>query len=315
LSQPTAILFPGQGSQFVGMGKSLFEGSAVAREVFETADQILGLPLSLLCFEGPGEELNDTANAQPAIFTVAYACWKALRAVHGPLEAAFLAGHSLGEYTALVAAGCFSFEEGLRLVRLRGTAMKAGGEKQPGGMAAILKLKAEAVETLCREAQQHTGGTICIANYNCPGQIVVSGDRETLDRAMHLAREQKGRGVPLAVSVAAHSSFMEPAVEEMREALSALPIEAARIPVVGNVSARPLETPEQVRRELLAQLTSPVRWAQTIEFIHSRGVGRFVEIGPGKVLSGLVRRTVPQAELRSIGELDDLETWQDGREA
>ncbi|MGQ9584648.1 MAG: ACP S-malonyltransferase [Anaerolineae bacterium] len=310
MNQPLAMLFPGQGSQFVGMGKSLFESAPAAREIFQRADQTLGFPLTKLCFEGPEEVLNDTVNTQPAIFTASCACWEAMQALHGPLQACFLAGHSLGEYTALVAAGCFSFEDGLRLVRLRGQAMKAAGERLRGGMAAVLKLAAEAVETLCREATARIGGIVQIANDNCPGQVVISGDQETLDGAMQLAREQGGRVVPLAVSVAAHSPLMESAVETMREALESLHIGPARLPVIGNVSAELLSTPAQIRQELLAQLTSPVRWTQTIERIRSEGGNRFVEVGPGKVLAGLVRRIAPQAEAQNVGEWPELLAWQ-----
>lgn len=302
----TAALFPGQGSQFVGMGRSLYQASPVAREVFRKAEEVLEFPLLRLCFEGPEEELRDTANAQPAIFVASYAAWKALESVYGPLQPGWAAGHSLGEYTALAVAGCFSFEDGARLVRLRGLAMREAGAEPPGGMAAVLKLEDGAVEALCREAAAETGGVVQVANYNCPGQVVISGDRATLERAMRLARERGGRVVPLRVSVATHSRYMEPAVAAMREALAALDLQAPRVPVVGNVRAMPLRTADEVRQELLAQLTSPVRWTQSVQYLQEQGVRAFVEVGPGNVLTGLVRRIVPGATVRNVGEWEHV---------
>lgn len=309
MNQATAVLFPGQGSQCVGMGRTLYEGQDQAREIFREAEQILGFPLSRLCFEGPAEELNDTVNAQPAIFTVSYACWQALQAGPRPVKPRFLAGHSLGEYTALAAAGCFSFEEGLRLVRRRGLAMKAAGAKTPGGMAALLKLEATLAAAICRQAEEETGGTVCLANDNCPGQVVIAGDATALARAVELARAERGRVVPLAVSVASHSPLMEPAVQAMRAALDALPLREPQVPVVGNVTARPLETAGAVREELLAQLTSPVQWTRTVLWMRSQGVQRYLEVGPGNVLTGLVRRIVPDAELHNVGGQEDLSAW------
>jgi [acyl-carrier-protein] S-malonyltransferase len=309
LDASTAILFPGQGSQRVGMGRSLYEASAAAREAFDEAEEVLGFPLARLCFEGPEEDLQDTANAQPALFVASFAAWRALEALHGPLHPGWAAGHSLGEYTALAVAGCFPFAEGVRLVRVRGLAMKAAGEEPPGGMAAILKLEDEAVEALCQEAASLTGGVVQVANYNCPGQVVISGDLPTLERATQLARERGGRVVPLRVSVATHSAYMRGAVEALREALALVDLRPPRIPVVGNVQARPLETADEVRQELLAQLTSPVRWTQTVQYLEAQGVSSFVEVGPGNVLAGLVRRIAPQAAVRTVGEWQEVQDW------
>lgn len=305
----TAVLFPGQGSQRVGMGKSLYQASVAAREVFDEAEEVLGFPLARLCFEGPEEELNDTANAQPALFVASFAVWRALEALHGPLRPGWAAGHSLGEYTALAVAGCFPFGEGVRLVRLRGLAMKAAGEETPGGMAAVLKLEDEVVEALCQEAATLTGGVVQVANYNCPGQVVISGDRPTVERASELARERRGRVVPLRVSVATHSPYMQGAVEALREALASVEVQSLRIPVIGNVAARPLRTADEVRQELLAQLTSPVRWTQTVQYLEAQGVSAFVEVGPGDVLTGLARRIAPRAVVRNVGEWEEVQAW------
>ncbi|MGQ9568935.1 MAG: ACP S-malonyltransferase [Anaerolineae bacterium] len=305
----TAILFPGQGSQRVGMGRSLYEASTAAREVFDEAEEVLGFPLARLCFEGPEGELQDTANAQPALFTASFAAWRALEALHGPLHPGWAAGHSLGEYTALAVAGCFPFAEGARLVRLRGLAMKAAGAEPPGGMAAILKLEDGEVEALCQEAAGLTGGVVQVANYNCPGQVVISGDLPTLERAAQLARERGGRVIPLRVSVATHSAYMKGAVEALRGAVASLEIQPPRIPVIGNVRARPLQTADEVRQELLAQLTSPVRWTQTIQYLEAQGVSTYVEVGPGNVLTGLVRRIAPQAAVHNVGEWEEVQGW------
>ncbi len=187
--------------------------------------------------------------------------------------------------------------------------MKTAGEDPPGGMAAILKLEDEAVEALCREAATLTGGVVQVANYNCPGQVVISGDRPSLEQASALAREQGGRVIPLRVSVATHSAYMQGAVEALREALASVEVQPPRIPVVGNVTAGPLRTADEVRQELLAQLTSPVRWTQTVQYLAAQGVLAFVEVGPGNVLAGLVRRIAPQAAVRNVGEWEEVLAW------
>jgi len=311
--RPIAFVFPGQGSQYVGMGRDLYEAYPEARAVFDEANEILGFSLSKLCFEGPAEELNDTINTQPAIFTMSVACLKALNPLFSlnPLSSPnplFVAGHSLGEYTALVAAGALDFADGLKLVRERGRLMKEAGEKNPGGMAAIIGLDAGTLEGICQEASG-----VQIANYNSPGQIVISGHREALERAMGLARERGAkRVIPLAVSIAAHSPLMRPAAEEFRRAVETTPFRRARIPLVANVTARPIVEPEEVREELVTQLTSPVRWVESVERMIEGGVDTFVEIGPKSVLTGLIRRIDRSVRTVNVGDAAGVEVIEFG---
>lgn len=283
-----ALLFPGQGSQTVGMGRDVYEASPAARRLFDEADRILGFALSRLCFEGPEEILTRTENAQPAIFVTSLACLAAAREAGGlriPDGVRFMAGHSLGEYTALVAAGALDFEAGLKLVRERGRLMQAASEAVPSGMAAVLGLGEAALAEICAE----TG--VEIANYNGPGQIIISGPRPALERAAELARQRGARRViPLNVSGAFHSRVMAPAAEGLRPLVDATEFRPARVPVIANVTARPIVTPEEIRAELREQILRPVRWHQSMEYIIGQGVRRFVELGPGRVLTGLLRR-------------------------
>jgi len=296
-----AFVFPGQGSQYVGMGRDLYEAYPEARAIFDQADEILGFPLSELCFEGPAEKLNDTINTQPAIFTMSVACLRALNPSLS-LDPLFVAGHSLGEYTALVAAEALTFADGLKLVRERGRLMKEAGKKNPGGMAAIIGLDARTVERICQEASG-----VQIANYNSPGQIVISGHREALEQAMGLARERGAkRVIPLAVSIAAHSPLMRPAAQEFRRAVEATSLRRARIPVVANVTAEPTTEPEEIREALVRQLTSPVRWVESVERMIEGGVDTFVEIGPKSVLTGLIRRIDKGVQTFSISDSDSI---------
>ncbi|MFQ3662534.1 MAG: ACP S-malonyltransferase [Chloroflexaceae bacterium] len=285
-----AVLFPGQGSQFVGMGKALAAAAPVAAAVFAEADAILNLELSALCFNGPELELNDTANAQPAIFVASVAAWKTLREATATPPAA-VAGHSLGLYAALVAAGALQFADALRLVRARGLAMKAAGELAPGGMMAVLGQSRATVSQLCARAAQVTDAVITIANDNCPGQIVVAGDRRALEVFAALVQEQPGAlpPTPLKVSVAPHTPLMQPALGSFLEVLAATPIEEPAIPVLGNVSADWLASAEAVRQELSEQLTREVRWADSMRRLVETGITTVVEVGPGKVLTGLMR--------------------------
>jgi [acyl-carrier-protein] S-malonyltransferase len=272
------------------MGQSLYEASPAARAVFDQADELLGFPLSDLCFHGPEEALTDTANQQPALLTTSLATLAAMRA-QGWAEPEYAAGHSLGEFSALVAAGALPFPDGLALVRRRGELMKAAGERAPGGMAAILGLEAAAVQALCAQAASESGRPLQIANDNCPGQLVISGDREALEQAMALAEAAGARKVVrLPVSIAAHSELMRPAAEEFAGAVDEAPLARPRFPVVGNVSASPLETAEQIRAELKAQLTSAVRWTESMQALVAAGVDAVVEVGPGDVLLGLMKR-------------------------
>lgn len=303
----TALLFPGQGSQEVGMGRDLASAYPAARQLFDEADDLLSFSLSSLCFDGPTEELNDTANTQPALFVTSLAALRALEAEGGPLKPAAVAGHSLGELTALVAAGAMGFEDGLRLVRERGRLMKEAGQRSPGGMAAVLKMGDQDVEDACRQASDETGRPVQIANYNSPGQVVVSGDEQALNRAIELLKEKGGRRIiRLAVSIAAHSPLMASVVEEFRAAVEATPFDVPEAPIVGNVSAGPLRTVADVRGELAAQLTCPVRWTDSMRWMIDQGVDQFVEVGPKDVLTKLVSRIEPSARATTAGNVTSV---------
>ncbi len=285
----TAFIFPGQGSQTVGMGKALAEAEPLARETFAEADEILGFPLSHLMWEGPAEELNDTRNTQPALVVHSIAALRVLQSRLPGFQPAFMAGHSLGELSALIAAGSMPFAEGLRLTRARGEAMHAAGGGQ-GGMAAILGLDIPTLEAICAEAST-ADARVEIANDNCPGQVVLSGHKAALARAMELAQAQGARRVvPLTVSVAAHSYLMAPAQDAFNQAIAATPISAPAVPVIGNIHAQPLHTADDVRADLSAQLTHRVRWTESVRYMLAHGVNTFVEIGTGNVLTGLVKR-------------------------
>lgn len=301
----TALIFPGQGSQDVGMGRDVAEAYPEARRLYQQADDVLGLALSELCFQGPRELLDETANTQPALFVTSLALVEALKAEGKLPAAAMVAGHSLGELTALVAGGAMSFEEGLRLVRERGRLMKLAGEQSPGGMAAVLKMDDADVEQACKEAAAETSRPVQIANYNSPGQVVISGDAQALERAIELLRQRGGkRIVPLAVSIAAHSPLMAGVVREYRAAVDATGFCLPVIPVVANISARPLLTVDEIRDELAGQFTWPVRWTASVQWMVEQGVSKFVEIGPKEVLAGLVRRIDGSVEAQSVGSLE-----------
>lgn len=296
-----ALVFPGQGSQYVGMGRDLVEGSPEARELFDRADQILGFPLSRLCLEGPEEDLRQTMNTQPAIFLHSMVLARLLQNV----DAQMAAGHSLGEYAALVWSGALSFDDGLRLVRLRGELMQQAGAEQPGTMAAVIGLNSESVEAVCSEASAE--GVVQAANFNSPGQVVVSGSRAGVRRAMELARQRGARLTKeLPVSGAFHSPLMASAREGLAQALERVSIRKARVPVYANVTAEPVQDSEQIRDLLVRQLTSPVRWQETVQNMRRDGATVFIEIGPGNVLQGLVRRIVPDAEVRGVEKLVDV---------
>ncbi len=304
-----AFVFPGQGSQYVGMGKEAFEAYPEAAGVFSLADEILGFPLSRLCFEGPEEALNDTLNTQPAIFVVSLALWEALRKRMGLDNVLFTAGHSLGEYTALAASGAMDFEEGLKLVRTRARLMKEAGEKNRGGMVAVIGADPKKLEEICLEISASTGLCLKVANHNSPEQYVLAGAREALDRALLALKALGVRAIPLRVSGAFHTELMAPAQDGLREALSEVNFRPASPPVVANTSARPIREPEEIREELATQLTRPVLWKESVEFMARSGVEAFVEIGPGKVLTGLIKRTIPEARAFNIGKPQDLEEF------
>jgi len=303
-----AWIFPGQGSQKVGGGRDLYEASPAARRAFQRADAALGFPLSDLCFHGPENILRQTINAQPAIMAVSLACLEAAReACLLTDEPAFVAGHSLGEYTALVAAGALDVEDGLRLVRERGRLMQMAGEERPGTMAAILGLDEETAAALCRE----TGAQVC--NLNAPGQIVIGGTLAAVEAALDLARQRGARrAIPLNVSGAFHTDLMTHAVRGMARALEGVTLRDPQILILANGSARPLTSAGQVRDELLFQLDHPVQWQRSVEYMANAGVDTFIELGPGQVLSGLVSRIVPGARLLSIDGVAAIEAARAG---
>jgi len=297
----TAILFPGQGSQYVGMGRDWYEGDPEARELFDGANEILGFDLRKICFEGPEEELRQTRNTQPAIFVHGVLVAK----LSHHLDASAAAGHSLGEYTAVVAAGAMGFEDGLRLVRLRGELMQEAGETRKGTMAAIVGLPVADLEDVCREAS--ASGIVQPANFNSPGQIVVSGEVSGVRKAMELAKQRGAKlAKELVVSGAFHSPLMESAKQGLKDALERATIRDAGIPVYANVTAEPVREGSAIRDLLFRQLTSPVRWEQTIENMVRDGLDTFCEMGPGKVLQGLTRRTKDGVQVLGIDKYADL---------
>jgi [acyl-carrier-protein] S-malonyltransferase len=298
-----AYLFPGQGSQFVGMGHNLYTDVSSARAVFEQADDVLGIGLTQLCLEGPEEQLNDTYNTQPAILATSVAALRALEET-GAGSPAYVAGHSLGEFSALVAAGVLTLKDGLRVVRERGRLMKQAGDENPGGMAAVIALDRDTVSQACTTAQTETGEYVGIANDNCPGQIVISGTVNALERAMTLTQEAGAKIVKrLAVSIGAHSPLMAEASAEFRRVLDATSFETPSVPVVTNATAGPLTEPEEIREAVAKQLTSPVHWTDSMRWLLGQGVIRFVEVGPKDVLCGLMKRIDRKAERLTTEQL------------
>jgi [acyl-carrier-protein] S-malonyltransferase len=292
------------------MGRDLVADSPAAQAVFATADATLGFPLSKLCFSGPQATLDDTYNVQPAILTTSIAVLRALgeaaeaRGVTLPIPA-FCAGHSLGEYSALVAAEALEFSDAVRLVRERGRLMKRAGEAAPGAMAALIGADDATAEKMVAQLPG-----VQIANYNSPGQVVLSGSSEGIAQAPDVGRAFGVRRViPLAVTVAAHSKLMASAVDEYRQAVLATPIRIPSIPVIGNVHAQPLTSVDAIQTELVDQLTSSVRWTATVEYLVAQGVRQFVELGPGNVLTGLVRRITKDAHARPLGAPDDIQAY------
>lgn len=301
-----AYVFPGQGAQKVGMGKDLHDSFASARRVFQEADSALGFSLSRLCFEGPADELKQTVNAQPAVMVVSLACLAAAREALGSSLTApsFVAGHSLGEYTALVASGALALDDGVNLVRERGRLMQQAGLEPPGGMMAALGMDMALLEAACRQSGAE------IANINCPGQVVISGSREDLEKAVKAAQAAGGKKfLPLEVSGAFHSRWMRPAYDGLKQAMERCHLGALTAPLVGNVGAGELRSPGEVRQELLSQLCGCVQWQRSVEHMASSGVTEFIELGPGKVLTGLVKRTVENAVTRNIGCCADISGW------
>ena len=298
-----AYVFPGQGSQSVGMGLDLYNAYASARGVFDQADASLGFPLSRLCFEGPEEELTKTHNVQPAILVVSVACLKALEeaGVADRPSPAFVAGHSLGEYTALVAAGVLSLSDAVLLVRERGRLMYEAGLKNPGTMLAVIGLDEEAVREVCIE----TGAEI--SNVNCPGQIVISGATQAVTEAGKLAKARGARAlIPLKVSGAFHSALMEPVIAEFSKIVSSFRFRPPSAPVVSNITAQPLADVDSIKEELVKQLRNCIQWQGSVEYMVNSGVTTFYEIGPGKVLTGLIRRINSELQTFNVSGIEGI---------
>lgn len=332
MSERIAFVFPGQGSQAVGMGADVYRASPAARRVFAIADEAIGFPLSQLCFEGPEEQLRETIDTQPAIVATSLALLAAIQeaagapAVHdgepslsGPLRPAYVAGHSVGEYAAVAAAGALDIAGTLRLVRERGRLMHQEGQACESGMAAVLGMDASALEAVCAEATSqsltapgiagsHPGaGHVVVANDNAPGQIVISGARHALDLAMNMARERGAkRVVPLAVSGAFHSPVMAPASSGLAAAVDAASLHDAQVPVVANITAEPITLAGDVRSELAQQIAAPVQWTRSITYLAEQGVTTFVEFGAGQVLAGLIKRIVKGTTILSVGSEADV---------
>ena len=305
-----AYVFPGQGSQEVSMGGELAEMYPIARQVFQQADELLGFPLSRLAWEGPEAELNDTINTQPALLTHSVAALYVLREQRPDIQPTFVAGHSMGELSALVACEALPFADALRLARRRGELMKQAGEISPGGMAAVLGMDIPTLESVCAEASLE-GEVVQVANDNCPGQVVISGAKAALERAIHLAQQRGARRVrPLAVSIAAHSPLMAHAQAEFNRAVAEAPFNDPIVPLVGNVNASPLVTAGEIRADLRLQLNSRVRWTESIQEMVRRGVTTFIEIGSGSVLIGLIKRIDEQANGIALGRPADFDKLQ-----
>lgn len=289
----TAYLFPGQGSQSVGMGKSHYESNNEFASYVDGANEIMGFDLKQIMFEGPGEKLKQTEFTQPAIFLHSVALYNTLDA-----NPDMVAGHSLGEFSALVACGAVGFEDALKIVRRRGELMQQAGEQNPGTMAAVIGMGDEVVERICKQAAEEIGKEVIAANYNCPGQLVISGDVEAVQKSVELLKEEGCRlAKMLPVSGAFHSSLMQPAFDGLKESLESLEISTPDCPVYSNYTAEPTVDPEEIRSNLLNQLLNPVRWTQTLQNMNQNGADSFIEVGPGKVLQGLVKRTLDDVQI------------------
>lgn len=298
-----AYVFPGQGSQSTGMGRDLYDSYPSAKEAFDEADASLGFSLSRLCFEGPEEELTKTHNVQPAILVVSIACLKALEeaTIANFPSPTFVAGHSLGEYTALVAAGVLGLTDAVLLVRERGRLMYEAGLKNPGSMLAVIGLDKETVEDISLHSSTE------ISNINCPGQIVISGAAQALAEANKLAKIRGARAlIPLRVSGAFHSALMEPVIAEFSKVVSSFTFHPPVIPVISNVTTRPLTDIDSIKKELVKQLRNCIQWQGSVEYMMHSGVTTFYEIGPGKVLSGLIRRINPKLQIFNISGIEDI---------
>jgi [acyl-carrier-protein] S-malonyltransferase len=304
--QTTAFVFPGQGSQAVGMGKELAETYQVAKETFEEADTCLGFSLSQLMWEGPAESLNETVNTQPALYVHSIAVWRTFTLQNPDFRPAAVAGHSLGELSALTASGALPFSDGLRLVRTRGELMKRAGELNPGGMAAILGVDIPALDKVCAEAST-SAEIVQVANDNCPGQVVISGHKAALERAMAGAKAAGAkRALPLQVSIAAHSPLMASIQAEWDAAVAACAMQEPQIPVIGNVQAKAMLTAEELRADIKAQMQSRVRWTESVLGMLANGIQAYVEAGNGEVLLGMIKRIEPSSVRLPLGSPKDF---------
>ncbi|GHO87728.1 ACP S-malonyltransferase [Dictyobacter formicarum] len=329
MTTQVAFLFPGQGSQNVGMGADVFATSDAAKRVFNTFDETLGFSLSNLCFQGPEDTLRSTINAQPAIVAVSLAYLAAFQEALSPqnsswttpLAPSYTAGHSVGECTAMVAAGAIDIKGVAHLVRERGRLMHEEEEICPGGMAAIIGMNAELLQQVCEDAtqqclqqlaqsgQQHPGmGHVVLANYNAPGQIVISGEQQALDTACALAKQRGAkRVIRLSVSGAFHSPVMQPAAARLADSIAATQIQNASYPIISNITALPTTNTSDIRSELSQQIAESVQWTRTIEYLAAQGVTTFFEIGPGQALAGMIKRTIKDADIINIGSVDEIE--------
>ncbi len=307
-----AYVFPGQGSQQVGMGLDLYVHYASAKEVFDQVDNVLGFSLSRLCFEGPEDELLQTINVQAAVLATSIACLKAAEEAtnYSLPQPTFLAGHSLGEYTALVVAGVLSLTDAIKLVRERGRLMHEAGKRTQGGMMAVLGLDLAVVENICLSV----GASV--SNINSPGQVVISGNKQSLEKARRLGQIKGARRmIPLRVSGAFHSTMMDSALEGLKNVMAGMTFNRPRVPIIANVTAQPLTAVETIREELISQLVHAVKWQQSIEVMIAKGVTTFFEIGPGDVLTGLIKRISPGAQTFNINNMESLSgisNWRKG---
>jgi len=306
-----AFLFPGQGAQAVGMGKDFFDSVPAARAVFEQADRTLGLELSKICFEGPADRLTATDISQPAIFMHSAAVLAALGELPGwrATRPAAVAGLSLGEYTALYAAGAFDFQTGLKLVAQRGRFMQEASTAAPSGMVSILGLEEDKVLELCREAAGAAPGQVLSpANFNSPGQIVISGHKQACERAVELADKFGCRAIPLQVAGAFHTELMKPAADRLAEVIAASEIRMPAVPVIANITARPYGCVDEIRKGLVSQVTSPIRWSQSMQKLLADGVTKFYELGPGRVLAGLMKKIDRKAAVVNVSTVEGMKT-------
>lgn len=305
-SHTTAFVFPGQGSQTIGMGKELSEAYPIAKQTFDEADSILGFSISNLMMNGVADELNDTVNTQPALFIHSIASYRTFSLLYPDLKPASVAGHSLGELSALAMAGAFSFADGLRLVRKRGELMKRAGDIASGGMAAILGLDIPMLDKVCAEASADNE-LVQVANDNCPGQVVISGAKPAVERAMAGAKSAGAkRALPLAVSIAAHSPLMDSIQAEWNQAVDNTQFSNPQIPIYGNVHASIIKTADEARADLKSQMQSRVRWTETIRSMSEAGISSFVEMGTGNVLGGLIKRINSEASNYPLGNPQDF---------